>query len=81
MDPPPLTGTTPMYEKYGLLIDNTWRPAASGKTIPVFSPATEDQIGEIPLAASEDVAAVLKSAARGFATWRAMPAWVLVTWW
>jgi len=64
-----------MYEKYGLLIDNTWRPAASGKTIPVFSPATEDLIGEIPLAASEDVAAVLKSAARGFETWRAMPAW------
>jgi succinate-semialdehyde dehydrogenase/glutarate-semialdehyde dehydrogenase len=64
-----------MYEKYGLLIDNAWRPAASGKTIPVFSPATEDQIGEIPLAASEDVAAVLTSAARGFETWRTMPAW------
>jgi hypothetical protein len=29
-----------MYAKYGLLIDNAWRPAASGKTMPVFSPAT-----------------------------------------
>src|SRR5690348_16895529 len=66
---------TRMYEKYGLLIDNSWRSAASGKTMPVFSPATEDQLGEIPWASSEDVAAVLKSAARGFETWKAIPAW------
>jgi succinate-semialdehyde dehydrogenase/glutarate-semialdehyde dehydrogenase len=64
-----------MYAKYGLLIDNSWRPAASGRTMPVFSPATEDQIGEVPSAASEDVAAVLASAVRGFATWKAMSAW------
>src|SRR5579871_1493799 len=64
-----------MYAKYGLLIDNAWRPAASGRTMPVFSPATEEQIGEVPAAASEDVAAVLESAARGFATGKAMPAW------
>jgi succinate-semialdehyde dehydrogenase/glutarate-semialdehyde dehydrogenase len=64
-----------MYANYGLLIDNAWRPAASGKTMPVFSPASEEQIGEVPSAASEDVAAVLASAERGFRTWKAMPAW------
>src|SRR5436189_5978775 len=64
-----------MYAKYGLLIDNKWRPAASGKTMPVFSPASEEQIGEVPSAASEDVAAVLASASRGFQAWKATPAW------
>lgn len=64
-----------MFEKYGLLIDNQWRPAASGKTLPVHSPATEEEIGTIPSADSEDVALVLASAGRGFATWRAIPAW------
>ena len=64
-----------MYSSYGLLIDNAWRPAISGKTLAVFSPATEEQIGEIPSAGPDDIAAVLASAARGFAAWRVIPAW------
>lgn len=64
-----------MYEKFGLLIDNEWRPARSGKTMPVHSPATEEEIGTIPSADSADVALVLASAERGFATWKAMSAW------
>src|SRR5581483_8606902 len=64
-----------MYEKYGLLIDNAWRPAASGKTMPVHSPATEELIGTVPSAGPEDVEAVLASALRGFHAWRVIPAW------
>lgn len=64
-----------MYSEFGILIDNTWQPAASGNIMPVYSPATEEQIGAVPLAGSEDVEAVLASAARGFGTWKAMPAW------
>ena len=64
-----------MYARYGLLIDNAWRPAAAGGTMPVFSPATEEQIGEIPAAAAADVATVLASAARGLQTWKAISAW------
>ncbi len=64
-----------MYEKFGLLIDNEWRPALSGKTMPVHSPATEEEIGTIPAAEAEDVALVMASAERGFATWKAMAAW------
>lgn len=64
-----------MFAKYGILIDNVWGPARDGKSMPVYSPATEEQIGAVPLAGSDDVAAVLESAARGFQTWRAMPAW------
>jgi succinate-semialdehyde dehydrogenase/glutarate-semialdehyde dehydrogenase len=64
-----------MYDAYGLLIDNQWRPAASGRTMAVYSPATEEKIGEVPSASPEDVAAVLASAVRGFAAWKATPAW------
>ena len=64
-----------MYETFGLLIDNEWRPARSGRTMPVHSPATEEEIGTIPSADSADVALVLASAGRGFATWKAMAAW------
>ncbi len=64
-----------MYEKFGILIDNAWRPAKSGKIMPVHSPATEEKIGEVPHGDSEDVALVLASAARGLATWKATPAW------
>ena len=64
-----------MYENQGILIDNQWRRAASSRTMQVYSPATEEQIGEVPSAGSEDIAAVLASAARGFETWRRMPAW------
>ena len=64
-----------MYENHGLLIDNVWRPATSGVTMPVFSPVSEDEIGRIPAASSEDIDAALNSAARGFQVWRDMPAW------
>jgi succinate-semialdehyde dehydrogenase/glutarate-semialdehyde dehydrogenase len=64
-----------MYGPFGILIDNVWRPAMSGKTLPVFSPATEEAIGAIPSGGVEDADAVLASAARGFEAWREMPAW------
>ena len=64
-----------MYQKFGILIDNAWRQALSGETLAVHSPATEERIGEVPAAASADIAAVLDSAARGFLTWKAMSAW------
>jgi succinate-semialdehyde dehydrogenase/glutarate-semialdehyde dehydrogenase len=64
-----------MYSEFGLLIDNQWRPAAEGGTLPVHSPATEERIGTIPSASPADVAAVLASAVRGLATWKAMAAW------
>ena len=65
-----------MYENYGILIDNEWRQAKSGKTMPVYSPASEELIGEVPLRRRRPTSlAVLDSAARGFKTWRATAAW------
>ena len=64
-----------MYERFGLLIDNVWRPSAGGATTPVFSPVSEDEIGRIPAATAEDIQLALASAARGFSIWRDTPAW------
>jgi succinate-semialdehyde dehydrogenase/glutarate-semialdehyde dehydrogenase len=58
------------YPKVDLLIDNRWRPAEKGATIPVLDPATEDTIGTVARATREDLDAALAAAERGFATWR-----------
>jgi len=59
----------------GLLVDNEWRPALSGKTLPLRSPVSEDVIGAIPAADEADADLVLASAARGFENWRRVAAW------
>lgn len=64
-----------MYDKHGLLIENTWRHASDGGTMPVFSPVSEDEIGRIPTASQDDIDLALHSAARGFVIWRETPAW------
>jgi succinate-semialdehyde dehydrogenase/glutarate-semialdehyde dehydrogenase len=64
-----------MYRDQGLLIDNRWRSATTGAWLAVCSPATEEEIGRIPAAGPDDVAAVVASAKRGFAAWREIPAW------
>ena len=64
-----------MYDNYGLLIENAWKPATGNATMPVFSPVSEAEIGRIPAAGPDDIAAALQSAARGFLVWRDTPAW------
>ncbi len=43
------------YPNVELFIDGKWRPAASGKTIPVINPATEEPIGTEAHAAKSDL--------------------------
>jgi succinate-semialdehyde dehydrogenase/glutarate-semialdehyde dehydrogenase len=59
-----------MYPSTQLLIDGKWGPAASGKTIPVLNPATEEQIGTVAHAGKEDLDRALAAAKKGFAAWR-----------
>jgi succinate-semialdehyde dehydrogenase/glutarate-semialdehyde dehydrogenase len=59
------------YPDLGLLVDGSWRTTATSS--PVVDPATEDVIAEVPHASPDDVNAALAAAARGFATWRALP--------
>jgi succinate-semialdehyde dehydrogenase / glutarate-semialdehyde dehydrogenase len=58
------------YPNVELFIDGKWRPAASGKTIPVINPATEEVIGTVAHAAKSDLDEALASADKGFKVWR-----------
>jgi succinate-semialdehyde dehydrogenase / glutarate-semialdehyde dehydrogenase len=58
------------YPNVELFIDGKWRPAASGKTIPVINPATEESIGIVAHAAKADLDEALASAEKGFKVWR-----------
>ena len=50
----------------GCLIANTWRPAASGKTIPVVSPSDGKAFAEIAAGEAADVDAAVKAARAAF---------------
>jgi succinate-semialdehyde dehydrogenase/glutarate-semialdehyde dehydrogenase len=58
-----------------ILFDNRWHAAASGATVAVHSPVSEEVIGEIAQGSPADADRVLASAAQGFAVWRDVPAW------
>src|SRR6201996_2626691 len=58
------------YPNVQLYIDGKWRPAASGKTIPVINPATEENVGTVAHASRADLDEALAAAEKGFKTWR-----------
>ncbi|MFT9019227.1 NAD-dependent succinate-semialdehyde dehydrogenase [Acetobacter malorum] len=58
-----------------LLVAGQWQDAADGRTLPVFNPATGEEIGKIAHASKADLARVADGAAQGFAAWRALTAW------
>lgn len=64
-----------MYPDTLLHIDGAWRPAASGRTIAVINPATEERIGTVAHADRSDLDAALAAVARGFDVWRKMSAY------
>ena len=64
-----------MYHDFQLYIDGRWSPARSGTTKRVFDPATEDEVGKIADAGSEDLDRALAAAERGFAAWRQTGTW------
>jgi len=60
------------YSDVLLHIDGKWRGSASGKTIPVQDPATEETIGTVAHADRADLDEALAAADRGFKQWRAV---------
>src|SRR5579871_7052962 len=60
------------YPNVQLYIDGKWRPAASGKTIPVLNPATEEVVGTVAHAEKADLDEALAAAEKGFKAWRAV---------
>jgi malonate-semialdehyde dehydrogenase (acetylating)/methylmalonate-semialdehyde dehydrogenase len=53
----------------GHWIDGAPRPSASGRTAPVFNPATGEVSANVALADEAEIAAAVASAQRGFETW------------
>jgi succinate-semialdehyde dehydrogenase/glutarate-semialdehyde dehydrogenase len=64
-----------MYQDTQLFIAGTWRPARSGRTIPVLNPATEEVIGTVAHASKDDLDEALDAAAKGFALWKKVSAY------
>lgn len=55
------------YPDLHLFIDNTWRKTSD--TRPVLNPATEAEIGRLPIARQSDLDDALAAAERGFKVW------------
>ena len=64
-----------MTEQKKLLINNEWRDAASGQTMEVINPATEEVIATVPAAGAADVDAAVQAARTAFnGPWGSMSA-------
>jgi succinate-semialdehyde dehydrogenase / glutarate-semialdehyde dehydrogenase len=64
-----------MYSNVNLFVDGAWKPAVSGKTLPVLNPATEETIGTVAHAEQADLDLALAAAQKGFETWRKVSAY------
>src|SRR5690554_6015567 len=51
-----------------------WRAAASGRTFPVFNPATGEQLAEVPSLSADEVRGAIAGAVRAQASWAARTA-------
>jgi succinate-semialdehyde dehydrogenase / glutarate-semialdehyde dehydrogenase len=63
------------YPNVQLHINGAWRPARSGRTLPVLNPATEEVIGTCAHAGKDDLDEALEAAAKGFAVWKKVSAY------
>ena len=64
-----------MYSRFGQFIDGKWQPSSNKETYDVINPATEEIIGKASKASSADVEKALKSAEKGFLTWKKFSPW------
>ncbi|MCI3243341.1 NAD-dependent succinate-semialdehyde dehydrogenase [Streptomyces spinosisporus] len=53
-----------------MYIAGEWCEGGSGRTAPIVNPATEEAIGDVPLATIADLDRALEAADRGFRVWR-----------
>lgn len=64
-----------MASHYRMYIDGEWCDAASGRTLGVINPATEEIIREVPYGGREDARRAVAAAARAFPEWAAKTAY------
>ncbi len=70
-----LESNSELYQACGFFVDGQWNVPADARRLPVVDPATEEVIGEIPLARPEDLDAAVASASRAFDAWKRSHAW------
>lgn len=64
-----------MYHQPALFIGDTWRDGASGRRSPVVNPATEEVLGEMPMADTGDVVEAIAVADAGQKAWSRTHGW------
>ena len=63
-----------MYKNFGLFIHGKWRDGEDGNTFAVFSPVTENPLGNAPIASAIDAESAIRSAESGLTAWKATSA-------
>ncbi|MFF0079080.1 NAD-dependent succinate-semialdehyde dehydrogenase [Streptomyces canus] len=58
------------YPAVRMYIAGEWCQGGTGRTAPIVNPATEEAIGEVPLATTADLDRALQAVDQGFRTWR-----------
>ncbi|MFE2067221.1 NAD-dependent succinate-semialdehyde dehydrogenase [Streptomyces sp. NPDC059467] len=58
------------YPDVRMYIAGEWCQGGTGRTAPIVNPATEEVIGEVPLATADDLDRALEAADEGFRIWR-----------
>jgi len=61
------------YPAVRMHVAGEWCQGGTGRTAPIVNPATEEVIGEVPLATTADLDRALAAADEGFRVWRATP--------
>lgn len=61
------------YTELNLLIGGEWVGGGGREHVPVINPATEEVLGELPLASGADLDRALAAARDAYPAWRAMP--------
>ena len=62
------------YPQIAMYISGVWRGASDSASMPVVNPATEEVIGQVPLATEADLAEAAEATRAGFLHWRDVPA-------
>ncbi|WP_321812260.1 MULTISPECIES: NAD-dependent succinate-semialdehyde dehydrogenase [unclassified Burkholderia] len=62
------------HDPLHLYIDGEWITRGNRDVYPVINPATQETIGEVPIATTDDLDRALESSERAFRTWKCSPA-------
>jgi acyl-CoA reductase-like NAD-dependent aldehyde dehydrogenase len=66
-----MTDTLERVKTYQQLIGGSFVDSASGETLEVINPATDEVIAAVPKSGPEDVDRAVRAAATAFETWKA----------